>query len=78
MLAQNGQGPGKWVGNDVGKEDSGVCVAPVPFESPAEAVRELQLCGHGTEPQGAGDVRVCAPAMTCACFQFLFQASCHC
>lgn len=50
MLSQNGQGPGKWVGSGVGKQDSGIAVAPVPFQSSAEAVRELQLCDRVTEP----------------------------
>lgn len=31
--------------NDVEKQDSGIAVAPVPFQSPGEAVRELQLWG---------------------------------
>lgn len=55
-LSQNGQAPGKWVGNGAGKQDGGISVAPVPFQSPAEAVRELQLCDRVTEPRGAGHV----------------------
>lgn len=30
--------------NDGGKQDSGISVAPVLFQSPGEAVRELLLC----------------------------------
>lgn len=62
---QNGQGPGKWVGSDVGKQDSGTAVAPVPFQSPGGAVRELSS-------------GLCEPGMTCVCFQFFFQDSCRC
>lgn len=64
-----GQGPGKGVGSDVGKQDSGISVSAVPFQSPGEAVRDLQLC-EVLETPGP-----CTPGVTRVCFQFLFQDS---
>lgn len=63
------------MGNDGGKQV--ISVAPVLFQSPGEAVRELLLCVTESQGQGgAGDSGMCVPAMTCLCFQFLFQDSC--
>lgn len=43
--------------NDGGKQDSSISVAPVLFQSPGEAVRELLLCVTESQGQGgAGDI----------------------
>lgn len=58
------------MGDDVGKEDSGISVPAEPFQSPGGAVRDLQL--SVTEPRGAGGAgdlwALCAPGMTLCLF----------
>lgn len=45
------------MGNDGGKQDSGISVAPLLLHSPGEAARELLLCVTESQGQGgAGDV----------------------